>query len=160
VWGSWYIDPYFLDLGTSWRWVVSFTLRPLYPWGKSPRYPFDSRLGGSQGWSGRRGEEKILDPTVSRPLSRPARSQSLYRLRCFGFLLASGNKYPTVNSWFWYFNVFITSFALLHFRAINGKEFVTLNDLSATCLLILNTFAQVMPNQHGEMTHVLGNVSS
>jgi hypothetical protein len=51
-----------------------------------------------------------------------------------------GNKYPTVNSWFWCFNVFVTPVALLHFRAINGKEFVTLNDLSATCLLILNTF--------------------
>jgi hypothetical protein len=25
-----------LDLGTRWRWVVSFTLRPLYPRGKTP----------------------------------------------------------------------------------------------------------------------------
>jgi hypothetical protein len=31
VWGSGCIDPHFLDLGTSWRRVVSFTLRPLYP---------------------------------------------------------------------------------------------------------------------------------
>jgi hypothetical protein len=30
VWGSWCIDPHFLDLGTGWRWVVSFTPRPLY----------------------------------------------------------------------------------------------------------------------------------
>jgi hypothetical protein len=29
VWGSGCIDPHFLDLGTSWRWVVSFTPRPL-----------------------------------------------------------------------------------------------------------------------------------
>jgi hypothetical protein len=28
-----YIDPRFLDLGTSWRWVVSFTPRPLNPRG-------------------------------------------------------------------------------------------------------------------------------
>jgi hypothetical protein len=35
----------FLDLGTSWRWVVSFTLRPLYPQGKSPRYLFDREVG-------------------------------------------------------------------------------------------------------------------
>jgi hypothetical protein len=33
-----------LDLGTSWRWVVSFTPLPLYPWGKSLRYPLD-RVG-------------------------------------------------------------------------------------------------------------------
>jgi hypothetical protein len=51
--GSWRIDPYFLDLGTSWRWVVSFVPRPLYPQGKSPRYSLDRRLGGSQSRSGR-----------------------------------------------------------------------------------------------------------
>jgi hypothetical protein len=62
----WCIDSYFLDLGTSWRWVVSFTPRPLYPRGKSPWYPLNSRLGGAQNWSGRRGEEKVLDPTVTR----------------------------------------------------------------------------------------------
>jgi hypothetical protein len=46
VWGSGCIDPYFLDVVTSWRWVVSFTPRPLYSRGKSIRYPIDRRLGG------------------------------------------------------------------------------------------------------------------
>jgi hypothetical protein len=63
AYGSGCIDPHFLDLGTSWRWVVNFTLRPLYPRGKSPRYPLDRKLGGPQSRSGRFGEEKILDPT-------------------------------------------------------------------------------------------------
>jgi hypothetical protein len=40
----------------------------------------DRRLGGPQSRSGRRGDVKILDPTRT----RPARSQSLYRLRCPG----------------------------------------------------------------------------
>jgi hypothetical protein len=31
VWGSGCIDPRFLDLGTSWRRMVSFTPRSLYP---------------------------------------------------------------------------------------------------------------------------------
>jgi hypothetical protein len=62
------IDPHFLDLDTSWRSVVSFTPRPLYPRGKSPRYPLDRRLGGPQSRSGRRGEEKILDPTGTRTM--------------------------------------------------------------------------------------------
>jgi hypothetical protein len=61
--GSGCIDPHFLDLDTSWRWVDSFTPLPLYPRRKSPRYPFDRSLGGPHSWSGRRGEEKILDPT-------------------------------------------------------------------------------------------------
>jgi hypothetical protein len=51
--GSGLEDPYVLDLGTSWRWVVSFTLRTLHLEGKSPRYllfVLESRLG----WSTRR----------------------------------------------------------------------------------------------------------
>jgi hypothetical protein len=66
VWGSGCIDSHFLDLGTSWRWVVSFTPRPLYPREKSPRYPLDRRLGGLQSRSGRFGEGKIFDPTGTR----------------------------------------------------------------------------------------------
>jgi hypothetical protein len=42
--------------------VVSFTLRLLYPQGKSPWYPLDRRLGGPQSRSGRGGEEKIPSP--------------------------------------------------------------------------------------------------
>jgi hypothetical protein len=33
---SGYIEQHFLDLGTSWRWVVSFTPRPLYPRARDP----------------------------------------------------------------------------------------------------------------------------
>jgi hypothetical protein len=69
VWGSGCVDPLFLDLGTIWRWVVSFTVLPLYPGGKSPRYPLDRRLGGPHSRSGRFGEEKILDPTGTRSSS-------------------------------------------------------------------------------------------
>jgi hypothetical protein len=68
-----------LDLGTSWRWMVSFTPRPLYPLENCPRYPLDRRLGVPQSRSGRCGVE-----TNSLPLPgieiRPS-SPSLYRLR-------------------------------------------------------------------------------
>jgi len=47
-----------LHLGARWRWVVSFTPRPLYPRGKSPLYAFNRRLGGPQSWSEHSGEEK------------------------------------------------------------------------------------------------------
>jgi len=46
VWGSESIAPHILNLGTRWRWVVIFMPQPLYPWGKSPWYPLDRKLGG------------------------------------------------------------------------------------------------------------------
>jgi hypothetical protein len=62
-WGSGDTAPRILDLGTRWRWVVSFTPRLLYPQGKSPwQQPLDRRLGGPQSRSGRGGEEKNSQP--------------------------------------------------------------------------------------------------
>jgi hypothetical protein len=46
--------------------VVSFTFLALYPRGKSPRYPLDRRLSGSQSRSGRLEEEKIRDTELSK----------------------------------------------------------------------------------------------
>jgi hypothetical protein len=53
-----------LNLGTRWRWVVSFKPQPLYPRGKNTRYPFDRRLGGPQSRSGRGREEKQTQPLL------------------------------------------------------------------------------------------------
>jgi hypothetical protein len=74
VYGSGCIDPHFLDLGTSWRWVVSFTPLSLYTRRKNPRYPLNWRLDGPKSRSGQR-----LPELAFRHLGRPARSQSLYR---------------------------------------------------------------------------------
>jgi hypothetical protein len=60
---SGYIEPYFLSVGANLRWVFSFTYSSLYPQGKTPRCPLNRRLGGPQYRSGRRAEERILDPT-------------------------------------------------------------------------------------------------
>jgi hypothetical protein len=73
--GSGCLDPLFLDLGTSWRWVVSFPALPLNPRRKSFLCPLYRRLAGPQSRSGRYVEVKIVDPTC------PDCSQSLYRLR-------------------------------------------------------------------------------
>jgi hypothetical protein len=67
--GSGRIKPRIVDLGTSWRWVVSFTSQPLYPLWKSPRYPLDGRLGGPQNRSGLREEEKNLAPNITQTTS-------------------------------------------------------------------------------------------
>jgi hypothetical protein len=61
--GEWMYKPIFLDLGTSWRWVVSFTPRQLYPRRRRPRYPLNRRLGGPQSRSGRK---PVAVPTTKR----------------------------------------------------------------------------------------------
>jgi hypothetical protein len=61
-WGSECIAPRILDLGTKWRWVVSFMLLPFYPQRESPWYPLDRRLGGPHIRSGRGGEDKNSQP--------------------------------------------------------------------------------------------------
>jgi hypothetical protein len=69
---------------------------PLYPPGKTP-YALYRRLGGPQGRSGR--VRKISPPTGIRTQDRPARSESLYRLRYRGpFCLEGGSVYQTCKS--------------------------------------------------------------
>jgi hypothetical protein len=51
------------DLDTSLVRLVSFTSRPLYPCGKSPRYTYYRGLGGRHDRCGRRGEDKNHTPT-------------------------------------------------------------------------------------------------
>jgi hypothetical protein len=57
-WGSAVIAPSILDLGTRWKWVVSFTPLPLYPQGRNPWHPLNRRLGGPRSRSGYGVEEK------------------------------------------------------------------------------------------------------
>jgi hypothetical protein len=66
-WGSRGIAPRILDPGTKWRWVVRFTPRPLYPQGKSPRYPLDRR------WVGPR---TVLDAVAKRKIPSPRRESN------------------------------------------------------------------------------------
>jgi hypothetical protein len=58
VWGERRYISTILDLGTRWRWAVSFTPRPLYSRRKSPGYPLYRRLGWAPGpvWTLRRRE--------------------------------------------------------------------------------------------------------
>jgi hypothetical protein len=62
VLGSGVIVPRIIDFGTRWRWVVSFTPRPLYSQGKTPWYPLYRKLGMPQRRSGRGEEEKNSQP--------------------------------------------------------------------------------------------------
>jgi hypothetical protein len=60
------VAPVISNLGTRWKWVVSFTPRPLYP-----RCPLDRWLGWSHSRSGRNGEEKQFHRCPCR-VSKPA----------------------------------------------------------------------------------------
>jgi hypothetical protein len=60
--GEWRYSYAFIDLVTRWRWVLSFTLLPLYPKGKSSRFPLGRRLGGNQSRSGLCGIKRNLLP--------------------------------------------------------------------------------------------------
>jgi hypothetical protein len=89
-------DPRFLVLGTSWRTVISFTTRPLYPRGKIPRYPMYRRLRGPQNRSGRYEEAKIPHPTWTRnpTLKYNVETKVLEQLSCYNDELQAG------RSWF------------------------------------------------------------
>jgi hypothetical protein len=80
------VDVRFFDLGTSWRRMVTFTALPLYP---GQRTPSTYSIGGYVDLcAGLDDIEKlkIFDSTGIRTPTpnRPARSQSLYRVRYRG----------------------------------------------------------------------------
>jgi hypothetical protein len=75
VWGSGGIALCILSFGTTWKWVVSLTPRPLCSRGNSMWHPFDRRLGGPQGQSGRCiKKKKNRCPCRESNPDRPARS--------------------------------------------------------------------------------------
>jgi hypothetical protein len=89
-WRSGGITPCILDLGTRWRWVVSFTPRPLYLQGKSPWYPLDRKLDGPQSRPGRGGEEKNSQPLpgLEPPIIQPVAQR--YTIELFRFFFVNG----------------------------------------------------------------------
>jgi hypothetical protein len=74
----WRIAARILNLVTRWRWVVSFTPWPRYPWGKSSRYPLVRRVGEYQSRHGRGGEENNTSPCRDSKPGRPVRKPGHY----------------------------------------------------------------------------------
>jgi hypothetical protein len=78
--GSGCVDPRFLDLGISLRWVVSFTSQPLYL-DKEALVPIGQEAGWTPELVWTTWRKVLTLPWLElRPLDCPARSQSLYRL--------------------------------------------------------------------------------
>jgi hypothetical protein len=90
-WGSGCIAPRIVDLGTRWRWVVSFTPRPLYPQGRSPWYPLDRRLGGPQSRSGRGGV--VVAVTYKKKLVKRNHPENCKSQRYRGLRRTLGSRY-------------------------------------------------------------------
>jgi hypothetical protein len=91
--GEWRYSFTILDLDTRWRWVVSFTPRPLYPQGISVRYPLVRRLDGPRSQPGRRGEEKILDRTETVSVSYQRKVGHYFFLEFLVFLFRICTKW-------------------------------------------------------------------
>jgi hypothetical protein len=82
--GDWRCSSTILDLGTRWRWVVSFTPATL-PLGKEPPYPLDGRLGGPQSWYGRCGVQKISFPPGNQSLTVQAVARRFHQESLLSF---------------------------------------------------------------------------
>jgi hypothetical protein len=108
-WGSGGIASRTPNLGTRWRFVVSYTPRPLYPLRKSPWYQLNRGLSGSQSRSGRGGEENMSRRCPFRELNpgRPACSLvSILSRDVVMSLVSWGGKRLLQSS---YFSVFLVS---------------------------------------------------
>jgi hypothetical protein len=74
------IAPSVLDFGIRWRWVGSFTPRPLYSEGKSLQYPTDRTLGGTQNRNIRAGNSNpCISQEATKMGSHPASGGYKYR---------------------------------------------------------------------------------
>jgi hypothetical protein len=115
-WRSWSIAPRILNLGTRWRWVVSFTPRPFYPRWKKSWYLFDMRLGVPQSRSGRGGEEKKSQPL---PGIEPHSSSPWNWKR----LLLNTVVLWTINMWRIYVSIFYSEYLHKAETCVKRKTF-------------------------------------
>jgi len=101
-WGMGGKAPRVHGLDTRWRWVVSFTPRPLYPQVKSPWYPSYGRLGGPSA-----GQDAVARRTFPNPYrdSNP-RSSSPWNycyLELYFYVLKQHEKFYNLVKRFYYF---------------------------------------------------------
>jgi hypothetical protein len=88
-WGV--VAPHILDLGARWRYMVSFTLRPLCHQGRSPWYSLDRRLGRRQSRYGCGGEEinshplSGLEPPIIQSVAQRYTTE-LYRVLYYPYI--------------------------------------------------------------------------
>ena len=97
------ITPLILKLGSSWRWVLNFTLQQLYTWERT-LVPNEWEVGGFQNQSGHFGEEKYSLPLPwFKPMSIQPVTSLLYWLNSPGshFYAINCVKLEYLNLEFW-----------------------------------------------------------
>jgi hypothetical protein len=86
----------YLTLAQVWRWMVSFTPRPLYPQRKNPWYPLYRRLHGSQVQCGLCGENSWPQTSTPQPCSQSLTECSIPAYVCTQLISI---KESFCNSW-------------------------------------------------------------
>jgi hypothetical protein len=135
VWGSGSINLLFLDLGTSWRWVVTFTARPLYTQKRAPGTHW------IWGWvdprTGLNDVEKrkflTLPGLKLRPLGCPGRSQSLYLIRYPGSLSENSTALKFSMPLGDMLEAFKTGWGTFVFRGWDGRDMWHARNIQFSC---------------------------
>jgi hypothetical protein len=111
--GEWRCSSTILDLGTRWRWVVSFTPWPFYPPRKEPLISIGQEAGWTQKQSGHSGEEKNLLPLPGiEPWGFSPQAVAIPTGLSWPSWITASNKYSYNNSL--YMNVYLIIYKLSH----------------------------------------------
>jgi hypothetical protein len=142
TYGEWRYSSTILDLGTSWRWVVSFTPRPLFPRGNRSRYVFDKSLSGRQSWYGRRGEEKICYPCKESNLDSSTVQPVALRYADWANLFSLGFKSKVLvrrarPNWFIFIIIMVLRAAVVSVHKMSLHSFVQRKRRKAQALFII-----------------------
>jgi hypothetical protein len=113
AYGEWSYTSIIHDIGTRWRWVVSFTSQPLYLRGNGPPYPLDRRPCGPRAGLDAMEKRKILsvpevEPRPSSPYCIAITTELVIPALCMVYILQKKNKTPVFHSF-----IIILSFRLV-----------------------------------------------
>jgi hypothetical protein len=127
-----------LNVSNRLRRAVGLLTRRLYPWGKSPRYTLDRRLGGPQNWPGHCREGSLVPSENRTPIPRPS-IHSLYRL--------SHHRSKIL----WHGNPFLGH--ATHFEAPAGKQDIRADAMTSHNSIGMSPVMRLLRVSASDVTH-------